>query len=92
MKRAKNPTCEMRRAHFKMTATRRGGMPLPGSFFLGLARGPSGIAPAAADPPAVVVVVVVVVVDVDVDVDVDADAWADAAADEHPHALPDAHP
>jgi hypothetical protein len=32
MKRAKKPTWEMRRAHFRTTAMRRGGMPLPGSF------------------------------------------------------------
>ena len=42
MKRAKKKTCETRRAHLRITAMRRGGMPLPGSFdFLAFAAAPS---------------------------------------------------
>jgi hypothetical protein len=46
MKRAKKPVWEIRRAHLRMTAMRRGGMPEPGSFeaffFGGAAAGAAG--------------------------------------------------
>jgi hypothetical protein len=56
MKRAKKPVCETRRAHLRMTAMRRGGMPDPGSFdaffFGGAAAGAGGAATAAAEAAA----------------------------------------
>ena len=42
MKSAKNPTWQARRAHLRITAIRRAGMPLPGSFFFAFLAGATG--------------------------------------------------
>src|ERR1035438_7864722 len=63
-----NTTCETRRAHLRTTATRRGGMPEPGSFFLGLEAG-GGVLVGGA-------VAVALEVELEVDVALEVERWA----------------